>query len=98
LRDHGGGRLIGTELEPAKAAQARANLAAASLDDLVEIRAGDALATLARDLPKTIDLVSSMERKVCTRACLRCSSLDCDPVRCSWPTTPTNARSTSPAS
>jgi len=57
LRDNGGGRLIGTEFEPAKVAQARANLAAANLDDLVEIRAGDALETLARDLPETIDLV-----------------------------------------
>jgi predicted O-methyltransferase YrrM len=57
LRDNGGGRLIGTEFEPAKVARARANLAAASLDDLVEIRTGDALETLARDLPETIDLV-----------------------------------------
>lgn len=57
LRDNGGGRLIGTEFEPAKVAQARANIAAAGLDDLVEIRAGDALETLARDLPETIDLV-----------------------------------------
>jgi predicted O-methyltransferase YrrM len=57
LRDNGGGRLIGTEFEPAKVAQARANLLAAGLDDLVEIRAGDALETLARDLPETIDLV-----------------------------------------
>ena len=57
LRDNGGGRLIGTEFEPAKVAQARSNIAAAGLDDLVEIRAGDALETLARDLPETIDLV-----------------------------------------
>jgi predicted O-methyltransferase YrrM len=57
LRDNGGGRLIGTEFEPAKIAQARANLAAARLEDLVEIRAGDALETLARDLPQTLDFV-----------------------------------------
>jgi predicted O-methyltransferase YrrM len=57
LRDNGGGRLIGTELEWTKAAQACANIAVAGLDDLVEIRAGDALETLARDLPETIDLV-----------------------------------------
>jgi len=57
LRDNGGGRLIGTEFEPAKVAQARANLVAAGLDDLVEIRVGDALETLARDLPETVDLV-----------------------------------------
>jgi predicted O-methyltransferase YrrM len=57
MANNGGGQLIWTELEPARAAQARANLAAASLDDLVETRAGDAPETLARDLPKTIDLV-----------------------------------------
>lgn len=57
LRDNGGGRLIGTEFEPAKIAKARANIAAAGLSDLVEIREGDALETLARDLPEQIDLV-----------------------------------------
>jgi predicted O-methyltransferase YrrM len=57
LRDNGGGRLVGTEFEPAKAAQARANLAAAGLADLVEIRDGDALETLTRDLPDAVDLV-----------------------------------------
>lgn len=46
LRDNGGGHLIGTELEPAKVARARANLAAAGLADLVDIREGDALGTL----------------------------------------------------
>ena len=57
LRDNGGGRLITTEFEPSKIARARANLAAGGLADLVEIRAGDALATLAADLPDTIDLL-----------------------------------------
>jgi predicted O-methyltransferase YrrM len=57
LRDNGGGRLIGSELEPGKVEQARANLVAAGLDDLVDVRAGDALETLARDLPETVDLV-----------------------------------------
>ena len=57
LRDNGGGRLIGSEFEPSKIARARANLAAAGLSDLVEIREGDALQTLARDLPDTIDFV-----------------------------------------
>lgn len=47
LRDMGGGQLIGTELEPGKAARARANLDAAGLADLVEIRVGDARDTLA---------------------------------------------------
>jgi len=46
LRDNGGGRLIGTELEPTKVARARANLDTAGLADLVDIREGDALDTL----------------------------------------------------
>ncbi|USI73419.1 O-methyltransferase [Sphingomonas morindae] len=57
LRDNGGGRLIGSEFEPDKIARARANLAEAGLADLVELREGDALDTLARDLPETIDLL-----------------------------------------
>jgi len=57
LRDNGGGRLITTEFEPSKVARARAHLEEAGLADLVEIRAGDALQTLARDLPETIDLL-----------------------------------------
>jgi predicted O-methyltransferase YrrM len=57
LRDNGGGRLIGTEFEPEKLEHARKNLATAGLLDLVEVRAGDALDTLARDLPEAIDLV-----------------------------------------
>jgi predicted O-methyltransferase YrrM len=57
LRDNGGGRLIGTEFEPSKVVHARENLAAAGLSDLVEIREGDALETLAGDLPDIIDLV-----------------------------------------
>ena len=57
LRDNGGGRLIGSEFEPTKVAHARANLAAAGLADLVEIREGDALETFARDLPESIDVV-----------------------------------------
>jgi predicted O-methyltransferase YrrM len=57
LRDNGGGRLVTTELEPSKAARARANFAAAGLDDLIELREGDALESLAADLPDPIDLV-----------------------------------------
>ena len=37
--------------------RARDNFRAAGLDDLVEIREGDALQTLARELPESIDLV-----------------------------------------
>jgi predicted O-methyltransferase YrrM len=57
LRDNGGGRVIGTEFEPSKVARARANMSTAGLADLVEIREGDALETLSRDLPDTVDLV-----------------------------------------
>lgn len=57
LKDNGGGRIIGTEFEPSKVAQARENLAAAGLSDLAEIREGDALQTLSHDLPDVIDLV-----------------------------------------
>jgi len=57
LRDNGGGRLITSEFEPAKAARARANLSTGGLIDLVEIREGDALKTLSTDLPDQIDLV-----------------------------------------
>ncbi|CAG9272602.1 methyltransferase [Burkholderia cepacia] len=57
LRDNGGGRLITSEFEPSKVARARANLTAAGLADLVEIREGDALSTLAADLPDSVDLL-----------------------------------------
>jgi predicted O-methyltransferase YrrM len=57
LRDNGGGRIITTEFEPSKAARARDNLTEAGLIDLVEIREGDALETLAHDLPERLDLV-----------------------------------------
>jgi predicted O-methyltransferase YrrM len=57
LRDNGGGHLIGSEFEPSKLERARAHLAQGGLADLVELREGDALVTLARDLPERIDLV-----------------------------------------
>jgi predicted O-methyltransferase YrrM len=57
LRDNGGGRLIGTEFELSKVARARRHLDEAGLHDLVEIRAGDALDTLASGLPDRIDLL-----------------------------------------
>lgn len=57
LRDNGGGRLIGSEFEPSKVAQARGHLTEGGLADLVEIREGDAMTTLASDLPESIDLL-----------------------------------------
>jgi predicted O-methyltransferase YrrM len=57
LRDNGGGHLITSEFEPSKVAHARENFVAGALSDLIEIREGDALETLARDLPEQIDLL-----------------------------------------
>ncbi len=58
LRDgDAGGRLISTELEPAKAARAQENLAAAGLSHFVDIRVGDALDTLAEGVEGPVDLV-----------------------------------------
>lgn len=57
LKDNGGGRVISSEFEPSKVARAREHMAAAGLADFVEIREGDALETLASDLPDTIDFV-----------------------------------------
>jgi predicted O-methyltransferase YrrM len=47
VRDNGAGRVVSTELNAAKAAQARANIAEADLADQVTILEGDALETLA---------------------------------------------------
>ncbi|ALX14871.1 methyltransferase [Burkholderia cepacia JBK9] len=57
LRDNGGGRLITSEFEPSKVVRAQANLTAGGLADLVELREGDALRTLAVDLPDSVDLL-----------------------------------------
>ncbi|WP_372437049.1 O-methyltransferase [Pseudomonas chlororaphis subsp. aureofaciens] len=57
LRDNGGGRLIGSEFEASKVQRARQHLLEGGLADLVEIREGDALKTLAVDLPESIDLL-----------------------------------------
>lgn len=57
LRDNGGGLVVTSEFEPSKVSRARSNLAEAGLADLVEFREGDALQTLSRDLPPSIDLL-----------------------------------------
>ena len=51
-----GGRFFGSEMEPNKIAVARANLTEAGLADVAEVRAGDAMETVA-DLPAPIDFV-----------------------------------------
>jgi predicted O-methyltransferase YrrM len=57
LRDNGGGLLITTEFETSKVARARENFVTGGLADLIELREGDALQTLAHDLPDQIDVV-----------------------------------------
>ena len=56
LRDVGGGTVITTEREEGKARAAAEHLRRAGLDDLVDLRVGDALETLA-DLPGPVDLL-----------------------------------------
>jgi predicted O-methyltransferase YrrM len=56
VRDNGGGLVVGTEHEPAKAQFARANFAEAGLSDLIELREGDLRQTL-KSLEGPIDFV-----------------------------------------
>jgi predicted O-methyltransferase YrrM len=56
VRDGGGGRVIGTELEPAKHARAVQHLAEAGLSEVAEVRLGDARETL-QDVAAPLDLV-----------------------------------------
>ncbi|HEX5309766.1 MAG TPA: class I SAM-dependent methyltransferase [Solirubrobacteraceae bacterium] len=56
LRDSGGGALITTERHPGKAETLARNLIDAGLDDLVEVRGGDALQTLGK-LADPVDLL-----------------------------------------
>jgi len=56
VKDNGGGTVIGSEIEPAKHEKALVNLAAAGLDNIANIRLGDAMQTL-REVPAPVDLV-----------------------------------------
>lgn len=56
VRDNGGGTVITTELQADKARAAEKNFAEAGLDDLIELRLGDARETL-RELPGPVDLL-----------------------------------------
>lgn len=56
VKDNGGGRVIGTEIEASKHARALAHIEEAGLGELVDVRLGDALETL-RELPDAVDLV-----------------------------------------
>ncbi|WP_458375341.1 O-methyltransferase [Pseudomonas pergaminensis] len=57
LRDNGGGVLIGSEFEASKVALAREHFSQGGVSDLIHIREGDALVTLASDLPDSVDLL-----------------------------------------
>jgi len=56
VSDNGGGKVIGSEIEPSKQARALANLERAGLSTFSEIRLGDAMETL-RDGIQPIDLL-----------------------------------------
>ncbi len=56
IRDNGGERVIGSEIEPSKHAVATANLKEAGLEAFSDVRLGDALETL-REVPEPVDLV-----------------------------------------
>jgi predicted O-methyltransferase YrrM len=56
IKDNGGGRVIGSEIEPSKRDRALANLERAGLGAFAEVRLGDALETL-RELPEPVDLL-----------------------------------------
>lgn len=56
VRANGGGLVIGTEYEPAKAQAARENFAAAGLAELIDLREGDLRETL-KDLEGPVDFV-----------------------------------------
>jgi len=57
LRDNGGGHLVTTEFEPSKITRARQHITESGLQDLIELREGDALETLSHSLPETIDIL-----------------------------------------
>ncbi|HEY8967188.1 MAG TPA: class I SAM-dependent methyltransferase [Candidatus Methylacidiphilales bacterium] len=58
VRDNGGGKVVTCELFPSKAEHARKNLEEAGLyEELVEIRTGDALESLAGGVGREIDAV-----------------------------------------
>jgi predicted O-methyltransferase YrrM len=56
IRDNGSGKVITTEFDPEKAAQAKKNLATVGLEEFVEFRIGDALESLS-GFSTEIDLI-----------------------------------------
>jgi hypothetical protein len=60
VRDNGGGRVVGTELQHDKAVAAQANFVEAGVSDLIDLRVGDALVTLA-EVPGPVDLADDVD-------------------------------------
>lgn len=56
LKDNGGGKLITSEFVESKVETAKRNLQEAGLSEYVEFRSGDALKTLAQDIP-SLDMI-----------------------------------------
>lgn len=56
IQDNGGGMVITTEYEPARAKKAWKNITDAGLEDIVEFRVGDALQTLSTST-ETVDML-----------------------------------------
>ncbi len=92
LRDGGGGTLITSEHHEQKVKLAQQNLTDAGLADLIELRYGDALHTLA-DIAEPVDLVFLDGRNDLYLPVLRLLSRVCRPLAwwspTSAPTTPT---------
>jgi predicted O-methyltransferase YrrM len=56
VQDNGGGRVIGSEIEPGKHARALQHLEEAGVSEFVDVRLGDAMETL-KEVPEPLDLV-----------------------------------------
>lgn len=57
VRDNGGGTVVGSEYEANKVEATLRSARDAGVGDIVEVREGDALDTLSRDLPASVDLL-----------------------------------------
>ena len=73
VRDNGAGRVVTTELNADKVAAATRNFADAGLDDLITVRQGDALETLAA-VEGPVEFVLLDGWKDLTSRCSSCSS------------------------
>jgi len=91
LKDAGGGSLVTTELRADKARATREALVDAGLDDLVELRVGDALETL-RDLERDITSCFSTAETTCTCRFCGSSSPDSSAARSSSATSTSTIR------